>query len=59
MQIGVNGDSQPAPSPAADGSLLVTATHNGAAWVTKIAANGARTYLYQGYEEDWGVHTTI
>jgi TolB protein len=57
VQIGHDGDSQPAPSPAADGSLLVTATHNGAQWVTKIASGGARTYLYKGYEEDWGVAT--
>ncbi len=54
-QIAGSGDGEPAPSPAADGSLLVTASHNGVAWVTKVTAGNARTYLYQGYEEDWGV----
>lgn len=52
-QVGRTGDVVPAPSAAADGSLLVTAPHNGKSWVTRIGPGGARTYLYQGYHEDW------
>ncbi len=54
VKIGHDNDAIPAPSPANDGSFLVSAVHNGVDWVTKVTAGGTHTYLYPGYEEDWG-----
>jgi len=48
-----SGDAIATPSPAGGTSLLVTASHAGKAWVTLVRGNGARTYLYQGYQQDW------
>ncbi len=53
-QVGSNGDSISAPSPAADGSMIVTADHGGTQWITKVSATNHHTYLYKGYQADWG-----
>ncbi|GHJ44238.1 hypothetical protein Cs7R123_15800 [Catellatospora sp. TT07R-123] len=51
-QIGADWEYAAVPSPAGDGSVLVTAGRSGVAWVT--LRNGAtRRYLYQGYQHDW------
>jgi TolB protein len=50
---GKGGDSIPDPSPAGDGSMLVTAKYSGAQWVTRIDSDGTRTYLFQGTQADW------
>jgi TolB protein len=54
-QIGSDGDSIPAPSPANDGSMIVTADHAGTQYVTLVSATNVHTYLYTGYQADWGV----
>ncbi len=53
FQIGSDGDSVGVPSPANDGNYLITEGHNGKAWVTLLAPNGHRTFMFQGYEQDW------
>jgi TolB protein len=59
VMVGHDYDSEPAPSPAADGSLLVAGGHNHQQWITKIAPNGSRTYLFLGDQPDWGNATTF
>ncbi|HEY1484830.1 MAG TPA: hypothetical protein VGF84_01930 [Micromonosporaceae bacterium] len=59
VMIGNNYDSEPAPSPAADGSRLVAGAHNSQLWVIEIAPNGHRTALYFGSEPDWGSATVV
>lgn len=44
-----------APSPAADGTMIVTADHAGTQRVTKVSAANHHTYLYKGYQADWGI----
>jgi Tol biopolymer transport system component len=54
VQVGQDGDSVASPSPLTNtATLLVTGAHNGQAWVTRVRADGTRTYLYQGYGQDW------
>ncbi len=54
-QIGSDNDSIPAPSPANDGSMIVTADHSGTQDVPLVSATNQPTYLYPGYQADWGV----
>lgn len=54
VQVGRDGDTVASPSPlTGTATILVTAAHNGQAWVTRVRADGSRTYLYQGYGQDW------
>ncbi|MDI1461493.1 hypothetical protein QEZ54_10970 [Catellatospora sp. KI3] len=51
-QVGADWEYAAIPSPAADGSVLVTAGRSGVAWVT-LRDGATRRYLYQGYQHDW------
>ncbi|MBV1849305.1 hypothetical protein [Catellatospora tritici] len=51
-QIGADWEYAAIPSPANDGSVLVTAGRSGVAWVT-LRDGSTRRYLYQGYQHDW------